>query len=111
MTSLKSLNISRNKITDAGIKYLQLFLMCSRHLQTLLLHWNSIRAPGAQLIAKQLKINKTLKVLDVSFNSFANGLTRRITVKRPEPEKGKLGDETTAISLNLQSTFNKHIID
>jgi len=52
-----------------------------------------------------------LKVLDVSFNSFANGLTRRITVKRPEPEKGKLGDETTAISLNLQSTFNKHIID
>jgi hypothetical protein len=41
------------------------------------------------IIAKQLKINKTLKVLDVSFNCFANGLTKRITVKRPDPEKAK----------------------
>jgi len=89
VSTLKSLNISRNKITDAGVKYLQNFLMCSRQLQILLMHWNSIRAPGALIIAKQLKINKTLKVLDVSFNCFANGLTKRITVKRPDPEKAK----------------------
>jgi Ran GTPase-activating protein (RanGAP) involved in mRNA processing and transport len=69
--------------------------MCSRKLQTLLIHWNSIRAPGAIMIAKQLKINNSLKVLDVSFNSFANGLTKRLTIKRPDPDKAKSNDELT----------------
>ena len=61
--------------------------MCTRELVTLLAHWNLIRAPGAILIAKQLKLNKSLRVLDISFNCMGNGLMQRFTIKRPDPEK------------------------
>jgi len=87
VVTLKYLNISRNKITDSGVRYLQNFLMCTRELVTLLAHWNLIRAPGAILIAKQLKLNKSLRVLDISFNCMGNGLMQRFTIKRPDPEK------------------------
>lgn len=38
--SLRVLNVSRNKITDVGVRHLATFMACSRSLQTLLIHWN-----------------------------------------------------------------------
>jgi len=40
VTSLRHLSVSKNKITDIGAKYLYKLMLCSRELQTLLIHWN-----------------------------------------------------------------------
>lgn len=109
VVTLKYLNISRNKITDNGVKYLQNFLMCTRDLVTLLAHWNLIRTPGAIMIARQLKLNKSLRVLDISFNCMGNGLMRKVYVKRPEPEKkdkDKLTLTMTAMKETSTSKFS-----
>jgi len=37
------------------------------------LHWNKIRAAGSIELARAIKVNETVKILDVSFNSFTSG--------------------------------------
>lgn len=61
------------------------FIEKSEFLETVLLHWNKIRAKGAIAIAKSLKKNKHVKILDLSFNSFGGvggGATRRVCVTK-----------------------------
>jgi len=45
------------------------------------MHWNQIRAKGSTFMAKALKVNTTLKVLDMSFNSMASGAGLRLAVQ------------------------------
>jgi Ran GTPase-activating protein (RanGAP) involved in mRNA processing and transport len=44
-----------------------------KKLQELYLHWNQLRAPTGAVLFSILKDNDTLKVLDVSNNSFGIG--------------------------------------
>lgn len=39
-------------------------------LESLLLHWNEIRGKGAMYIFKALRTQKSMKELDLSFNSI-----------------------------------------
>ena len=62
----------------------------SERLQTLQLHWNKIRAKGAIALARALKLNKTVQILDLSFNSFGGvggGASRRACVIADEKKE------------------------
>ena len=41
-------------------------------LRTLLLHWNRIRGKGSAALAKGIKHNNSLLILDASFNAFGS---------------------------------------
>lgn len=43
------------------------------HLRALILHWNQIREKGSVALARALRKNKTLQILDISFNSLGTG--------------------------------------
>lgn len=78
--TLKLFNISKNQIADAGAKIISNFIDKSQTLETLQLHWNKIRAQGAIYLAKAIKNNKTIKIVDISFNSFGSGACRRALI-------------------------------
>jgi hypothetical protein len=53
-------------------------------LRTLLLHWNKIRGKGAVALAKGVKHNQSLMILDASFNAFGScPLKRRKGYRKP----------------------------
>jgi hypothetical protein len=65
------LNLANCEITDIGAANVASLLSdLQLGLKTLILHWNKIRGPGSSKIAKALKINNSLRILDVSYNSF-----------------------------------------
>ena len=68
-------------MTDAGAKILASFIEKTELLETVQLHWNKIRSKGAIDLAKALKGNKTVKVLDLSFNSMGSGSIRRAIIQ------------------------------
>ena len=78
---MERLNISNNRITDIGAQAIAEFVARSKVLDTLQMHWNKIRGRGSICLAKALKINNTLKVLDCSFNSFGSEGNRKVQVK------------------------------
>jgi len=41
-------------------------------VRTLLLHWNRIRGKGAIALAKGIRDNKSLLIMDASFNAFGS---------------------------------------
>ena len=52
-------------------------------METLLLHWNKIRGKGALALAKAIKYNESIEILDLSFNSFGGvgaGSSRRACI-------------------------------
>ena len=53
--TLKLFNASKNRISDIGAFTVAKFIEKSEFLETLLLHWNKIRAKGAIALAKSLK--------------------------------------------------------
>ena len=53
------------------------FIDKSETLETLQLHWNKIRAKGAMSLAKSIKTNRTIQILDMSFNSFGSGSIKK----------------------------------
>ena len=73
--------MSKNLVADAGVKILASFIEKTELLETVQLHWNKIRSKGAIDLAKALKGNKTVKVLDLSFNSMGSGSIRRAIVQ------------------------------
>ena len=67
------LNISKNQITNASFPFLKAMLESNDSLEELYLHWNSIKGFGGAEIFKALQNNKTLKVLDFSYNLLGCG--------------------------------------
>ena len=83
-TSLKVLNLSRNQLTDQSAKDIcQVIYHCST-LVSLFLHYNRIFAKGGMLIAEKLKINSSIQIFDISFNSIGGGI-----VTKNEEDKNK----------------------
>ena len=78
ITTLKLLNVSKNRITDAGAQQIATFLKESECMETLQVHWNKIRGKGSIVLSKAVKTSRSLRVLDVSFNSFASGAIRKV---------------------------------
>ena len=94
VTSLRLFNASKNRISDVGAGFVARFLEKSDMLETLLLHWNKIRAKGAIALARALKSNKSLQIIDLSFNSFGSaGGTRQACVKLDSKMEEDVGIE------------------
>ena len=72
--------MSKNRVSDAGAKVISTFIEKSELLETLQLHWNKIRSKGAMRIAKAIKTNQTIQILDLSFNSFGSGAVRKALI-------------------------------
>ena len=81
LKTLKLFNVSKNQVSDAGAKDISNFIDKSECLETLQLHWNKIRAKGSMFLAKSIKANRTIKVLDISFNSFGSGAIKKAIVQ------------------------------
>lgn len=72
------LNLSKCGITDYGAQVISEMLSESGMvIRTLLLHWNRIRGKGAVALAKGVKTNNSLLILDASFNAFGSCPLRR----------------------------------
>ena len=62
------------------------------------MYWNLVRGNGLQAMAKCIKHNQTLKVLDVSFNSFASH--KKIQVNKIIEEKKDHPKASVKLTLN-----------
>ncbi|KRX10135.1 hypothetical protein PPERSA_08538 [Pseudocohnilembus persalinus] len=71
-SSIQSLDISANGITDKVIPTLKNLLQKSNYLNELYLSWNNITAIGGYQIATALEKNIELAVLDLSYNSLCH---------------------------------------
>ena len=68
---LQEISLAGNFITDMGAESIADFLdYASQRLKVLVLHWNKITYKGGLKIANVLKLNQTLKVLDLSWNTL-----------------------------------------
>lgn len=85
MKSLHVLNVSKCHITDSGLIHI-VYLLLNRYvnLRVLILHWNQIREKGSIALARALRKNKSLQILDISFNSLGTG---QLYKKRKLPRK------------------------
>lgn len=91
--------MSKNQISDAGAKIISTFIEKSVVLETLQLHWNKIRAKGAMCLAKAIKTNRTIKILDISFNSFGSGAVKKAIVQDdPKKQEEVAAEQRHAIS-------------
>ena len=73
-SSLTKLNLSKNQITDSGVKHLAwLFKECNSNITELYLGWNKITGPGASSVAEILRLNPNLKVMDLCWNGLGQG--------------------------------------
>ena len=75
-TSLTKLNLSKNQITDSGIKHIAwLFDKCDgiSNIAELYLGWNKISGPGAASVAQIMRQNPKLKVMDLCWNGLGQG--------------------------------------
>lgn len=73
-----TLNLSHNNIDCTSVSHVVRMLTRSG-LQAIYLRWNQIREVGGAALFEALKNNKSLEILDVSYNSFRakNHLHRR----------------------------------
>ncbi|XP_074621745.1 uncharacterized protein LOC141880193 [Acropora palmata] len=71
-TSLSSLDLSSNSIGDEGANSLAEALRVNKSLSSLDLSWNSIGAEGANSLAQALRVNKSLSSLNLSLHFFAD---------------------------------------
>ena len=93
---IQVLNLSKCNITDVGALHIAEILDTpGLNLRTLLLHWNLIKGKGSIAIAKVMKRNTTLQILDASFNAFGSGQLRQ---KKNIPRKGSLSARKRSLS-------------
>ena len=93
INSLKLFNASKNRISDAGAAIVSTFLQKSQMLETLLLHWNKIRSKGSCSLAKALKKNTIIQILDLSFNSLGSGAKRKALLSKDQKKEEDVGIE------------------
>jgi NLR family CARD domain-containing protein 3 len=71
-TSLKFLNLSGNKIKEEGLNDLVEYLIENKNLQELSLGSNTITNEGLSILSRFLPSNKTLSHLEISKNAFSD---------------------------------------
>lgn len=88
------LNVSKNRISDAGARDLALLIQECPTLRLLFMHYNRVLGFGGVEIAEAISRSKSLQVLDISYNSLCgSGLTKKKEemteeeIKKKEEEK------------------------
>ena len=80
--ALKTLNLSRNYLTNLCTEKLGSFLEQNTSLKQLFLYWNQIQGQGGNNILKGLSLNTSLKIVDLAWNSLGqhvSGFSKNIT--------------------------------
>lgn len=94
--AIQVLNLSKCNITDVGaLQLAEILDTPGLNLRTLLLHWNLIKGKGSIAMAKAMKRNTTLQILDASFNAFGSGQLRP---KKNLAKKGSLSARKRSLS-------------
>lgn len=97
--SLTTLHLSRKKITDAqGIEIAKMLMDKNTSLLKLELEGNLLENGSAQAFAKVLRMNKTLRVLDLENNNLTNTGQTKEEVKELA---AALDENKTLLHLNL----------
>lgn len=93
------LNVSRNRIEDAGARDIALLIQECPKLRLLFMHYNRVLGFGGVEIADAVGQSKSLQVLDVSFNSMCGtGLKKKKEEMTEEEEKKKEEEKKNANS-------------
>jgi len=70
---LRELNVAKNNMTEKSLEALGYLLHQTTGLKKLNLHWNSIKgAHACYLLGDYLSKNKTLSIVDLSWNSLGS---------------------------------------
>jgi Ran GTPase-activating protein (RanGAP) involved in mRNA processing and transport len=94
--SVNVLNMSKCNITDYGAQYIsELLSEPGIQIRVLLLHWNRIRGKGATQLAKAVKVNNSLQVLDASFNAFGSCPLRKKKVQKRQNKEVERSNSKT----------------
>jgi len=73
-SSVASLLLSHNQISDRGAVEIAAMIPRHRNLRDLVLSWNAIRNPGGSAIGRALRDNSSMvECLDLSYNAFGGG--------------------------------------
>lgn len=82
---MQVLNLSENMITSKGARSVAELIRYSDTLQALYLQWNFIRARGGAEIIDAMKENKSIMILEMSFNPLG---------ENKKPEKKPIIDQS-----------------
>jgi hypothetical protein len=70
---IKSLNISKNFLTNKIADLLASIIKSNDHLTELYLHWNQLKGPGGLAIFEAMLDNDNLAIFDISWNRIGQG--------------------------------------
>jgi len=73
---MEFLNVSRCAISDFGARSLAKLVFECTSLRVLFMAYNRVMGRGGAEIARALKVNSVLEVLDISYNSVGGGRTK-----------------------------------
>ena len=91
------LNVSKNRITDAGARDIALLIQECPTLRLLFMHYNRILGFGGVEIAEAIGSSKSLQVLDISYNSLCgSGITKKKEEMTEEEQKKKEEEKKAA---------------
>ena len=91
------LNVSKNRITDAGARDIALLIQECPSLRLLFMHYNRILGFGGVEIAEAIGNNKSLQVLDISYNSLCgSGISKKKEELTEEEQKKKEEEKKAA---------------
>ena len=88
--NLLDLDLSRNFISDEGIKVLSKSLMANKTLKYLNLRHNRIREDGYKIFSEYLTENKTLEELSLSENAISNEGIKHLSTFLPHNKTLKM---------------------
>ena len=90
------LNVSKNRITDAGARDLALLIQECPTLRLLFMHYNRVLGFGGVELAEAIGSSKSLQVLDISYNSLCGSGISKKKEEMTEEELKKKEEEKKA---------------
>ena len=117
-TTLQTLDMSNNEISDDGVIAISDYLKRNSSLEKLNLSTNNITSEGAKAVAEAIQVNTTLEKLDLSFNKLSDDGASFISdglktnkslqeIKMSTNEITNKGAKTIAEALQLNTTLKQ----
>lgn len=102
------INFGRNQITDESCVALANLIGNCFGMQTFMLHWNQIRNQGASMIINKCKRHSGLRILDLSWNTIGNSLSKEPDDPRmSKTDRSNFNFYTNDFRKTMQINFKK----
>lgn len=101
--TISILDLSHNKIGNSAVSRIALYLYHSKILTHLYLGDNTIHEKGARCIADALKVNKSLKVLDLHLNRIDDKGGSKFCEALMDKDEGANASEGSLLEVNLRA--------